>query len=230
MHKSLIPLLIFITSNLWAQTPKKDTVEVIYYILDKDSIMRTRIDLDEVYIDQKKINTKEEERRKFLLLKYRVLKVYPYAKSGADNLTMLNANMAKLKTNKEKKKYFKIVENYLENEFEGQLKKLTRSEGQILIKLIHRQTGSTAFDLIKDLKSGWKAFWSHNTAKLFDINLKATYDPYNTLEDFYIETILIKAFKEKRLLNQAPKIQMDYKTLARIWREKIEANKINLVE
>lgn len=228
MHKFLLPLLILITTNLWAQEPQKDTVDVIYYILDKDSVMRTRMDLDEVYIDQKKINKMEEERRKFLLLQRRVLKVYPYAKSGADNLTMLNANMAKLKTNKEKKKYFKIVENYLENEFEGQLKKLTRSEGQILVKLIHRQTGSTAFDLIKDLKSGWKAFWSHNTAKLFDINLKAIYDPYNKLEDFYIETILIKAFKERRLEKQAPKIPMDYKTLARIWREKIDANNLQV--
>lgn len=228
MHKFLLPLLILITTNLWAQEPQKDTVDVIYYILDKDSVMRTRMDLDEVYIDQKKINRMEEERRKFLLLQRRVLKVYPYAKSGADNLTMLNANMAKLKTNKEKKKYFKIVENYLENEFEGQLKKLTRSEGQILVKLIHRQTGSTAFDLIKDLKSGWKAFWSHNTAKLFDINLKAIYDPYNKLEDFYIETILIKAFKERRLEKQAPKIPMDYKTLARIWREKIDANNLQV--
>jgi hypothetical protein len=44
---------------------------------------------------------------------------------AAENLTLLNKNMDKFKTEREKKKYFKIVENYLENEFEGQLKKLS---------------------------------------------------------------------------------------------------------
>jgi len=73
--------------------------------------------------------------------------------------------MAKLKTQKEKKKYFKLVEKYLNEEFEPKLKKLSRKQGQILVKLIYRQTGKTTFDLIKDYKSGWKAFWSNNTAK-----------------------------------------------------------------
>ncbi|HRB73199.1 MAG TPA: DUF4294 domain-containing protein, partial [Flavobacterium sp.] len=112
-------------------------------------------------------------------------KVYPYAKVAAENLTILNANMAKLSSDREKKKYFKIVENYLQNEFEDRLKKFSRKDGQILVKLIHRQTGMTTFELIKDLKSGWKAFWSNNTARLFDINLKKEYNPFDDLEDFY---------------------------------------------
>ena len=75
------------------------------------------------------------------MLQNRVYKVYPIAKIAADRLTVLNKNMDKMKTNREKKKYFKIVEDYMENEFTGQLKKLSRKQGQILVKLIHRQTG-----------------------------------------------------------------------------------------
>ena len=128
--------------------------------------------------------------------------------------------MDKLKTKKEKKRYFKIVEKYLEEEFEPRLKKLSRKDGQILVKLIYRQTGETTFDLIKEYKSGWKAFWSNNTAKLFDINIKEDYQPFNELEDFYIETILVKAFNDVSLERQAAAKPIDIISLANIWREK----------
>ena len=129
-----------------------------------DTTFKELIQLEEVVIYRDKSTA--EERKEFLLLQNRVYKVYPFAKAASERLTLLNKNMDKLKTNKEKKKYFKIVENYMENEFTGQLKKLSRKQGQILIKLIHRQTGITTFDLVKDYKSGWKAFWANNTAKL----------------------------------------------------------------
>jgi len=217
-------LFLFLGYFGFAQETKKDST-VIYYLIGNDSILRSSLELDEVVVTGKSRNKAEEDRRKFLLLQRRVLKVYPYAKSGADNLTMLNNNMAKLKTEKEKKKYFKIVEKYLEKEFEGQLKKLSRKEGQILVKLIHRQTGKSTFTLIKDLKSGWKAFWSNNTAKLFDIDLKSEFKPFEVTEDFLIESILIKAFNEGRLQRQPPAIAIDYPELSKTWKDKVEQSK-----
>ena len=152
-----------------------------------------------------------------------MLKVYPYAKITAERLTALNRGMANLKTEKEKKKYFKIVENYLTNEFEAKLKKLSRKQGQILVKLIHRQTGTTTYDLITNLKSGWKAFWSNVTAKLFDINLKTKYDPYQNNEDYLIESILVYAFETGRLQNQPPAIKVDFDNLSSVWQAKVDA-------
>lgn len=162
----------------------------------------------------------DAERKKILILKRRVYKVYPYAKLTAEKLMQLNATMERLQTKKEKKKYFKIVENFLQDEFEPKLKKLSRKDGQILVKLIARQTGQTTFNLIKDYKSGWKAFWSNNTAKLFSINLKTDYQPFDVQEDFYIESILIIAFKNKHLIEQAPAKPINLKELAVNWREK----------
>ena len=153
------------------------------------------------------------------------MRVYPYAKEAAQNLTMLNTNMAKMKTKKEQKKYLKIVENYLENEFEDRLKNLSRKDGQILIKLIHRQTGNSTYDLVKDFKGGWKAFWATNTAKVFDLDLKKTYDPYNVSEDYMIEGILIKCFREGRLTKQKDAIDLDYNKLLAIWKERIDKAK-----
>jgi hypothetical protein len=159
-----------------------------------------------------------EVKKQLALLQRRVLKVYPYAKVAADRLTMLDANMKKLKTSKERKKYAKIVENYLEDEFEAQLKKLTKKEGQILVKLIYRQTGISTFDLISEHKSGWKAFWSQRMAKLFSINLKATYNPASVAEDFMIEGFLIKAFEQRKLVKQDAAFKIDYAALKAQWK------------
>ncbi len=105
------------------------------------------------------------------------------------------------------------------------MKKLSRKEGQILVKLIYRQTGRSTFTLIKDLKSGWKAFWSNNTAKLFDIDLKTEFNPFVDTEDFLIESILITAFNEGRLQRQPPAIPINYSDLHKTWKAKIEQSK-----
>ena len=225
MKYSLSILLFFLVINAFqAQETKKDST-VIYYLIGNDSILRTSMDLDEVVVTGIKSTKEEEDRKRFLLLQQRVIKVYPYAKTAADNLTQLNLNMDKFKTEREKKKYFKIVEGYLENEFEGQLKKLSRKQGQILVKLIYRQTGQSTYALVRDLKSGWKAFWASNTAKVFDIDLKTEYDPFTVTEDFLIESILLKAFSEGRLQRQSAAIPFDYVELSRVWKEKVEKAK-----
>ncbi|MDN3677778.1 DUF4294 domain-containing protein [Flavobacterium paronense] len=178
----------------------------------------TIVPLEEVVVYRHKWSA--AEKKEFQLLQNRVYKVYPIAKIAADRLTVLNKNMDKMKTNREKKKYFKIVEDYMENEFTGQLKKLSRKQGQILVKLIHRQTGYTTFELIKDYKSGWKAFWSNNTARLFDINLKTKYAPYEVNEDFLIESILDRAFVRGSLVNQKPANPVDIDELYDYWEKK----------
>jgi hypothetical protein len=213
--------ILFITIASKAQVVNNDTIKKNSSIVPYDTIAKMPIELEEVYITNRYTIKSAEERKRYLILQRRVLKVYPYAKAASERLTSLNEGMDALKTDREKRKYFKIVENYLTNEFEDQLKKLSRKDGQILIKLIHRQTGSTAFELIKDLKSGWKAFWSNNTARLFDLNLKTKYEPAVVSEDFIIESILYRSFSDGRLERQESKVQMNYAELAKIWRAKL---------
>jgi hypothetical protein len=215
MKAVLLFSLLFFCSVTQAQ--EIDTLK----ITRQDSAIVYAIELDEVIVSKEE-TALEAERKKLLILKRRVFKTYPYAKMTSEKLVQLNATMAKLKTNKEKKKYFKIVEKYLQEEFEPRLKKLSRKDGQILVKLIYRQTGETTFDLIKNYKSGWKAFWSSSTAKLFDINLKEDYQPFDEVEDFHIESILVTAFRQGQLVKQDPAIPIDLKELAASWRAKIE--------
>jgi len=219
-----ILVFLLITISVGAQVIPKDTIKSGYVLTEKDTILADTIHLEEIVIYKEKLSP--EAQKQFLLLRNRVYITYPYAKLASERLTSLNKGMASLTNNKDKKKYFKIVEDYLTNEFEAKLKKLSRKQGQILVKLIHRQTGVTTYELIRNLKSGWKAFWSNTAARMFDINLKTPYAPYQDNEDFLIETILVRAFESGRLINQPPVTPIDYNNLNDFWVDKaIKTNK-----
>ncbi len=196
---------------------EKDTTEVEWIIIEGDSVPRTTIDLDEVILLNKLKFDSSEDRKRYLILKRKTIKVYPYAKLAAERLETLNERLATLDSKRERRQYAKIIQRYIEEEFSAELKKLTRTEGQILIKLIHRQTGKTTFELIKDLRSGWRAFWFQNTAKLFDISLKKEFDPLNVKEDYLIEDILERAFQNGLLVRQKPAVDIDFYDLTDKW-------------
>lgn len=206
---------LFISNSIQAQVINRDTIKKEFAETEIDTVFKDTIVLEEIVIFKGKLDT--ESLKQFTLLRNRVYVTYPYAKLASERLTTLNKGMNSLKTNKDKKKYFKIIEDYLSNEFEERLKKLSRKQGQILVKLIHRQTGITTYDLVKSLKSGWKAFWSNTTARLFDLNLKEEYQPYQSNEDYLIETILVRAFESGRLINQTPAKPVNYDDLTDHW-------------
>ena len=218
--KTFLLFILFTTLSVSAQVIPQDTTKMGYELEDDESILNDTIQLPEVLIYKGKMDP--EAKKQFLLLQSRVYKTYPYAKLASERLTILNRGMANLKTNKEKKRYFNIVESYLSNEFEDKLKKLSRKQGQILVKLIHRQTGTTTYELVKNLKSGWKAFWSNTAASMFDINLKTKYAPFDVNEDYLIETILVRAFDSGRLQNQNPAKPVDYDNLTNFWESRAE--------
>ncbi len=218
MFRMKFLLMVFIISfNTFSQINKDSLVDVIEEI-ENDIVLKDTIFLQEVFIGKEKMDP--EAKKQFLLLQNRIYKVYPFAKTAGERLSLMNKNLEKLNSNKEKKRYFKIIEDYMENEFKEKLKKLSRKQGQILVKLIYRQTGFTTFDLIKVYKNGWKAFWSNNTAKLFDINLKKKYEPFVDNEDYLIETILYRAFVNGRLVEQKSANPINLDELDDFWQNK----------
>ncbi len=195
----------------------EDSTVVEYLIIKGDSIPRISIDLEQVRLLHKLRFDNKKERIRYLILRRKTMKVYPYAKMAAERLDSMRKQMTTLKRNREKKRYTKRIQKYIEGEFSDELKKLTRTEGQILIKLIHRQTGTTAFNLIKELRSGWRAFWYNTTASMFDISLKREFDPVNVKEDYLIEDILLRNFQNGRLERQKSAIDFDFYDLTDKW-------------
>jgi len=215
----LIILVLALANQLWAQVPEKalDSVAEKMIIIEGDSIFRTAIDLDEVYLFGKLKFPDYKSKLHYYILRRKTIKVYPYAKLAAERLVELNDSITKIKRKSKRKKYTKKIQKYIEEEFSEELKKLTRTEGQILVKLIHRQTGSTAFDLVKELRSGWRAFWYSTTAKMFKISLKEEFNPKDVHEDYLIEDILQRAFAVERLDRQKSVLDYDYSQLHNKW-------------
>ena len=146
-----------------------------YFKIEGDSVFKKEIDLKEVVVYKPVIFADNQERLDYFVLKRKVLKVYPYAKMASERLAKLNDRLNKIKSKRKKKKYTKMLEKFLQEELTAELKKLTRTEGQILVKLIYRETGSTAFSLVRELRNGFRAFTYNTIAKVFKISLKEDY-------------------------------------------------------
>ncbi|MFY9309822.1 MAG: DUF4294 domain-containing protein [Bacteroidia bacterium] len=110
-------------------------------------------------------------------LKYNVKKVYPYAILAAAKLKEYDQLLAKIPNENDRKRYMKLAEKQLKDEFGEELKKLTISQGRILIKLIDRQTGKTTYDVVKDMRGSFSAFMWQSVAAIFNSSLKDDYDP-----------------------------------------------------
>ncbi len=164
----------------------------IFYKVEGDSVYSSHINLKEVTVYKPIKLESHEDLVMYYTLKRKTLKVYPYAKMASERLTKLNSRLLKIKSNRKKKKYTKLLEKFIQDELTEELKKLTKTEGQILVKLIHRETGITAYELVKELRNGFRAFSYNTIAKFFDISLKKEFNPENNKEDLFIEDVLTK--------------------------------------
>lgn len=155
-------------------------------IVDGDTILISNI--QEATIRPQVSFSSAREERQYTRLIYNVKKVYPYALMAGEIFEEVEHNMSQLTTEKEKKAYIKQVEKDIKDRFEGDLKKLTITQGRILIKLIDRETSHTSYELVKELRGSFQAFFWQALARLFGSNLKSNYDPYG--EDKLIEEII----------------------------------------
>lgn len=225
MKKRFLGILLSFFSyfgNAQIEEVPLDSIAEKFIIIEGDSIMRASIALDEVFVFSKLKFGSYDDKLRYYILQRKTLKVYPYAKLAAERLVELNDSLANIKSKSKRKRYTKKVQKYIEGEFSDELKKLTRTEGQILVKLIYRQTGKTAFDLVKELRSGWRAFWYSTTAKMFKISIKEEYHPDRIQEDYLIEDILQRAFADSKLERQESALNYDFSALVDKWHLKKE--------
>ena len=185
-------LMVFLVSTTKAQDTiqlHKDGATYVLYgiVIDGDTLLLSAI--DEVYIFPRRKFASRRELRRYRRLIRNIKKAYPYAKLAKKKLDEIEANFAKLKTEKAKKIYIKQVEKEIRYEYEDELKKLTITQGRILIKLIDRETGETSYELVKQLRGSFSAFFWQAIARLFGSNLKSEFDARG--EDRLINEIVI---------------------------------------
>ena len=165
----------------------KEGVPIAYRIENGDTVYFVR--LREVVIRAPRKFKNAAEERQFWRLVYNVKKVYPYAKLAGIKLHELNEHYLSIQSEKDRKAYSKKVEEELQAEFEGELRKLTMTQGRILLRLVDRETGNTTYEILKDFRGSVRAFFWQSIARVFGTNLKSHYDP-SSGEDRTIEQII----------------------------------------
>lgn len=186
---------LFFIGTLFCSLLSAQEINIIdFEVVNNDTIFFT--DLPEVEILEFKNN---EERNTYFILKRRVFKVYPYALLAKSKLDEIRIAIDTIPKRRKRKRYAKEVANWVKDEYTDTLKKLTMTEGKILVKLIYRETNITSYDIVKSYRGRFNAFFWQTMARIWDNNLKTSYNPDTNREDMLIEHILIHAKLEGKL-------------------------------
>lgn len=177
-------------------------------ILEKDSVsdqeedyLRSlfesgeEIDLGKVKLYRVKTETKEDKKY-YWRLKYKLKKAYPLARETVLIYYNIKDSVSQIENKRARKKFLNKSHEELEEEFSRMLRGLTRWEGELYLKLVHRETGKTVKELIKELRGGVSAFMASSKAGLFSIDLDTRHEPDEIREDRFVEVILAKGIRK----------------------------------
>ena len=133
-------------------------------------------------------NTLDEQAiNDYKILKRRVIKTMPFAKMAAYKMKAMEDQLATITNKRDRKKYIKKCENSLKTMYTQQLKNLTIGEGQVLMKLLHRETGKTSWEILKNYRGTAEAFFWQAFGSFWGHDLKQEFDP---VLDYQIEHII----------------------------------------
>lgn len=176
--RMLILLLIFgLCADLKSQVLNQSRLDSILNarILTGDSI--PHLELSEIAIISKPVFKNRRDARKYWRLVYNLKKVVPYSKIIAHTVKEIDSELSNFETPKERRKFIRSVEDSLWKQYEGDLRKMTISQGKLLFKLVDRETSATTYTWIEVYRGSVSAFFWQGVARIFSSNLKVDYDP-----------------------------------------------------
>ncbi len=127
--------------------------------------------------------------RRYRRLVEAVKKVYPIAKIARAKMATMEEELCRLPTKKAQKEYIRQIYHEIKAEYTPVLKRMTRTQGRVLLKLIDRETEYTAYEVLKEFRGGFVAGFWQGISKIFGQDLKSQYDKEG--EDRMIEQIVI---------------------------------------
>jgi hypothetical protein len=157
-------------------------------VIDGDTIFYAT--LRDIWVFPKSSLYKNKKEEQFFWRTVRdVKRTLPYARLVSTELIMVNQKLAELPNDKERKKFINKYEKEVFAKYEKDLRKMTVSQGKMLIKLVDRECDKTSYELVKFYKGGFVAFFWQGIAKLFGSNLKDGYDAKD--KDKVVERIIL---------------------------------------
>ncbi len=149
------------------------------------------IELRPVYIYKPLKFKNNRQQKSYSRLVRNVKKTLPIAKEIKGIIIQTSLKLDSIPTEKERKKYIKQMEKYLKETYTPRMKKLTFSQGKLLIKLVDRECNQTSYQLVKSFMGSFKAGFYQTFAALFGASLKKEYDPDNVEDDAITERVII---------------------------------------
>jgi hypothetical protein len=147
------------------------------------------------------VGESKKSRNRYIRLERNVRKVYPYANKISELLVEYSSIIDSLEEYsgiiryQKKREIFSKIEDELISKYGHSIKKLTKSQGRILIRLVDRETNRTSYKIIKDFRNIFSAGFWQITARVFGHNLRSIYNP-NKGEDRMIEYIINRIEKK----------------------------------
>lgn len=190
---SILSFCFLFSLALRGQTPnlepeKKKTYMQMYILYEGDTI--PIIDMRPVYVFAPMKFKNNKERQEYTKLVRDVKKTYPYARLIASSVIETYEYMETLPDDKTRQKHLEEVQKYMMDTYKPQMKKMTRNQGKILIKLIDRECNTSSYNIVKSLVGGLKAGVYNVFAGVFGNSLKAKYDPNG--QDAAIESVVLQ--------------------------------------
>ena len=164
---------------------------VVYGRIDENGDTLLMVTLPDLDIDLMQRYLQITDTQKGRRLAKNVKKVFPYAKLAGKKMKEYDAMLAGIPSASERRRLMKQAEDEITEQYTEDLKKMTITQGAILIRLIDRETNHTSYQVVKELRGKVRAFFYQGFAKLWGYNLKTEYDPHNNPEDDDIETIML---------------------------------------
>lgn len=160
----------------------------VYIIVDNDTIPMFGLRPVHVFAPLKFKNKKE--RMEYTKLVRDVRKTYPYARMISSSIVETYEYMQTLPDDKARQKHLEEVQKYMMDEYKPKMKKMTKNQGKILMKLVDRQCNTSSYTIVKALLGSFRADVYNTFAGLFGNSLKVKYDPQG--KDADIERIVIQ--------------------------------------
>lgn len=171
-------------------TAEPITGTVVYGRIDENGDTTLIVYLPEVDIDLMQRYLQITETQKGRRLASNVRKVYPYAKLAGAKMHEYDSILANVTEKTERNRLMRQAEKEIADQYTAELKDLTITQGLILVRLIDRETGSTSYQVVQELRGKVRAFFYQGFARLWGYNLKTEFDPHNNPEDDEIDTIM----------------------------------------
>lgn len=180
MRPVLISALLVLASGQFcpAQTARRITGTPMYYSVTEKGDTVFHDTLDPVWVFPKGKRMSRGDWRNYYRLVHNFNKVYPYALVGRKMMAQVDSTIAAdAHRRSERNRYINDVEKELFRLFEKDIRNMTVSQGLLMMKLVDRECGMSAYNIIRTYESGFAAnFWQF-VARLFSQDLKSRYDP-----------------------------------------------------